>query len=292
MKTIKLISLFLPVSFLLWACGDKSEKTSGEIITVRPEGITSERIWLEVNDMEETRNTFTYGEQVKMLFNNVKGFTEINRKTYPAMSLTVIKNGKDTVNHNPRLLDAFSEGTELKPLLLHASVPMVFSHDKNDKYEWILHITDRKGHGRLAARMPFTVRPAAFCKVKNRNLSYTKAYLWDETDKKVVADGKINPEHTYKFYIEGLTGLQEKNQRIFPSFSVKLLNADKDILILKPGLLTKQYPDGMEAGLLAARPFIVKIRFPKNQKQYFLTVMVRDRQSDRLLRFKMELNEI
>ncbi len=292
MKTIKLISLFLPVSFLLWACGDKSEKTSGEIITVRPEGITSERIWLEVNDMEETRNTFTYGEQVKMLFNNVKGFTEINRKTYPAMSLTVIKNGKDTVNHNPRLLDAFSEGTELKPLLLHASVPMVFSHDKNDKYEWILHITDRKGQGRLAARMPFTVRPAAFCKVKNRNLSYTKAYLWDETDKKVVADGKINPEHTYKFYIEGLTGLQEKNQRIFPSFSVKLLNADKDILILKPGLLTKQYPDGMEAGLLAARPFIVKIRFPKNQKQYFLTVMVRDRQSDRLLRFKMELNEI
>ncbi len=292
MKTIKLISLFLPVSFLLWACGDKSEKTSGEIITVRPEGITSERIWLEVNDMEETRNTFTYGEQVKMLFNNVKGFTEINRKTYPAMSLTVIKNGKDTVNHNPRLLDAFSEGTELKPLLLHASVPMVFSHDKNDKYEWILHITDRKGQGRLAARMPFTVRPAVFCKVKNRNLSYTKAYLWDETDKKVVADGKINPEHTYKFYIEGLTGLQEKNQRIFPSFSVKLLNADKDILILKPGLLTKQYPDGMEAGLLAARPFIVKIRFPKNQKQYFLTVMVRDRQSDRLLRFKMELNEI
>ncbi len=292
MKTIKLISLFLPVSFLLWACGDKKEKTSGEIITVRPEGITSERIWLEVNDMEETRNTFTYGEQVKMLFNNVKGFTEINRKTYPAMSLTVIKNGKDTVNHNPRLLDAFSEGTELKPLLLHASVPMVFSHDKNDKYEWILHITDRKGQGRLAARMPFTVRPAAFCKVKNRNLSYTKAYLWDETDKKVVADGKINPEHTYKFYIEGLTGLQEKNQRIFPSFSVKLLNADKDILILKPGLLTKQYPDGMEAGLLAARPFIVKIRFPKNQKQYFLTVMVRDRQSDRLLRFKMELNEI
>ncbi len=84
-------------------------------------GITCNDIYLTSNNKKINRNTFSYGEDFTINYEDVMGFIKVNGNDFPGMSITVISSNKDTVLFEPDLYKQYSEeGINFQPLLIQA----------------------------------------------------------------------------------------------------------------------------------------------------------------------------
>ncbi|WP_027878859.1 hypothetical protein [Mesoflavibacter zeaxanthinifaciens] len=95
MKLLKLIFLVL----LLSSCqfNQSVNKNFNTDTYTRGKGLACNDVYMTINDVEDNRNEIIYGEKIKFVFNGITGFNVIEDKSYPAMSIYVVKNQKDTV---------------------------------------------------------------------------------------------------------------------------------------------------------------------------------------------------
>ncbi|MCX2745461.1 hypothetical protein OO013_16395 [Mangrovivirga sp. M17] len=190
----------------------------------RGDGLSSDEIIIEINGVIENRNKFINGEKVKFIFNNITGLKNENGKSYPGLSLYIVKNDKDTVLQNDDLLANLEDGTELSPLQLQANFTAVLPHDNEESYKALVKIWDKKGDGSLNYELPFTMEANKLLKIKKEKLTFTEIYLWDKTENHVVVNNEINIANEFIFALEGIDGLEIVDGKAFPSLSIEIID--------------------------------------------------------------------
>ncbi|MBI2259970.1 MAG: hypothetical protein HYU67_13855 [Flavobacteriia bacterium] len=203
----------------------------------KSDGIGCEKVDIELNGKVEKRNEFIFGEKVDIVFHNISGLKVIDKKTFPIMSMNIIKNGIDTVFSENNLLSNLENGTELSPLRLNAFFQISFSGRKNEKYKVFIEIRDQKGKGSFKYELPFTVKENKLLKLENNGIEYSNIYLWNETNKKIVDDIHINSKDLFILILDDIEGFEIKNEKVFPIFSIEIMDKNGNKILSNPNML-------------------------------------------------------
>lgn len=220
-----------------------NDLTTGEY--TRGDGITSDKVVIINSGKSEKKNTFFYGEEVQFLFNNVLGLTEVNNKTYPGLSLHIIKNEKDTVLSQKDLFKDLNEGTDLSPLQLNASFRAALPYKEEESYKLFIEIWDKKGEGKYNYELPFSVVENNLLDIKSKGITYSNIYLWDETTKQPVLEENIASDHLTILILDGVEGFELKNEKIFPVFSLVMTDSKGNKILSSPNLLSEYETEGI-----------------------------------------------
>lgn len=257
----------------------------------RGDGIGVDNITIEINGETDTRNEFVFGEKVNLVFNNVSGLTNSNGKTFPELSMYILKNEKDTVFSNPNLLKSLNNGTELSPLQLQANFRTALSNHNNEKYKVFVEITDKKGDGTFNYELPFTVKENDLLDVNSNGIEYSTIYLWNETLKQPVLDSNISSEHLFILILNDIEGLELTNEKVFPIFSLDLTDNNGNKILSNPNLLGAYEDVGVNPKDLKSQ-VTAKLTFTKGtiNNPCKLTAKLKDKNSSKEINISTELN--
>ena len=257
----------------------------------RGDGIGVDDISIEINGETDNRNEFVFGEKVNLVFNNVSGLTNSNGKTFPELSMYLVKNEKDTIDSNPNLLKNLNDGTDLSPLQLQANFRTAFPYQDNEKYKVLIEITDKKGDGRFSYELPFTVKENDLLDINSNGIRYADIYLWNETLKQPVFDRNISTEHLLILILNDIEGLELSNDKVFPIFSLDLTDNNGNKIISNPNLLSAYDEEGVNPKDLKSQ-VTAKLTFTKGQvnNPCKLTAKLKDKNSEKEVKISAELN--
>lgn len=257
----------------------------------RGDGIGVDDISIEINGETDNRNEFVFGEKVNLVFNNVSGLTNSNGKTFPELSMYLVKNEKDTIDSNPNLLKNLNDGTDLSPLQLQANFRTALPYQDNEKYKVLIEITDKKGDGRFSYELPFTVKENDLLDINSNGIRYADIYLWNETLKQPVFDRNISTEHLLILILNDIEGLELFNDKVFPIFSLDLTDNNGNKIISNPNLLSAYDEEGVNPKDLKSQ-VTAKLTFTKGQVKNpcKLTAKLKDKNSDKEVKISAELN--
>lgn len=253
-------------------------------------GISVEDIRIEVNGKTAKSTNFTYGDKIDIVFNMVNGLNELEGRTFPEMSLDIVKNDTDTIISHPRLLKHLQNGTDLKPILLTAFFNVAISPKGDNNYKALVKIRDRKGDGSFNYELPFTVKPSDLLKISSNDLDYSTIYLWDDTSKRVVNDQKVNVDNTYILILEGIDGLEEVNAKVYPIFALDLRDAGDNIILSEPNIFAAYVQTGV-APELVKEQISATITFTNGNalNPCKLNAIIKDKHSNRHINITTEL---
>lgn len=243
LKTLmnKFRSIFLLIVITTFSSCQFNQSINKDLTTgaySRGDGIGSNKVIIEVNGKKENRNEFVYGEKVNLVFNDITGLTNSDGKTYPGLSMQIVKNGKDTVLSNPNLLKSLDSGTGLFPLQLQANFRTSLPYQKGEKYKIFVNIWDKKGDGKFAYELPFSVKENDLLNIENKGIKYSNIYLWNETLKQPVFNQNINTKDLFILILDDIEGLELSNEKVFPIFSIDIVDNKGNKIISNPNLLS------------------------------------------------------
>lgn len=291
-KTFRLDAILILIATTLYSC-QFSKSVEKDLLTgafSSGDGISSDKVIIEVNGTNDNRNEFTFGEKVNLVFENVRGFTKSDGKVFPGISMAVVKNQKDTLHVSADLLKDFDDGTELSPLKLNANFAAAFPSKSGDTFKVYVKIYDKKGKGTFNYELPFTVKQNDLLKINNNGLTYSNIYLWDETIKKPVLDKNIDANHLFILILDGVEGLQSVNEKVYPVFSVEITDSKGGKIISSENLLRNYEKEGIDAKNLKEQ-VIAKISFTKGMfnNPCKLTAKLKDNNSTKEILIETEL---
>ncbi|WP_234423329.1 hypothetical protein [Aquimarina spinulae] len=257
----------------------------------RGDGIGVDDIAIEVNGETDNRNKFVFGEDVNLIFNNVSGLTHSNGKTYPELSMYIVKNDKDTVFSNQNLLKSLNNGTDLSPLQLQANFISALPNQNDEKYKVLVEITDKKGDGTFNYELPFTVKENDLLDVKSNGIEYSTIYLWNETLKQPVFKSNISSEHLFILILNDIEGLELTDDKVFPIFSVDLTDNNGNKILSNSNLLSAYEDVGVNPKDLKSQ-VTAKLTFTKGEinNPCRLTAKLKDKNSKKEVNISTELN--
>ena len=221
-----LFLVFLPGILLCTSCqfNQSAHKDLSTGAYSRGNGIGCDNVRIEISGTSETRNEFVYGEKVDFVFNDIRGLQNIDGKFYPGMSMHVVKNEKDTILSKPNLLENLKQGTDLSPLQLRAHFRALLPYENEEDYKVFVKIWDQKGEGTFTYELPFTVAGNNLLKIQNDGIEYSNIYLWNESSEQPVYHPNVNFKDLYILILEGIEGLSEENGKVYPIFSIELMD--------------------------------------------------------------------
>jgi len=183
--------------------------------------ISCEDVYLTVDDQKISRNTFTYGEEFFLNFNNIEGFKKENDKVFPGMSIAVLNKTGDTLLQAKDVYNSYKDGISIFPLMLQAKITMASPIRSKGNYTLFVKIWDKKDIGTFSAVLGFNVTPSGKIKVETSNVSFDEIYLYSKDRNKVLTDNKIKVNETAFLLFEGLSGLKAENEKVYPGLSIK-----------------------------------------------------------------------
>jgi len=257
----------------------------------RGNGIGSDNVAIEINGKVEKRNEFIFGEKVNLIFNNISGLTYSEEKTYPGLAIHIVKNEKDTVLSSPNLLKSLDDGTDLSPLQLQANFTAALPYQNNEKYIVYVDIWDKKGDGKFTYELPFTVKENKLLNIESSGIEYSRIYLWNETLKQSVFDNNINSEHLFILIFDDVEGLVVRNEKVFPIFSIDIIDNDGGEILSSPNVLSDFENEGVDPKDLKAQ-MTAKITFSKGETNNpcRLIAKLKDKNSSKEINVTTELN--
>lgn len=227
----------------------------------RGNGLSCSDISIQVNEKDDNRNEYIYGEKVNFTFNDIKGFNKINGKVFPGLSLVIIDNKKDTVMSFLDLLEEYNDGTKLSPLLLRAHFIGVLPYENREKYTVHIKIWDKKGKGTFSYEMPFTVKKNKLLKIGAKGLKYSTIYLWNNTTKLVVTDKYIDLKNEYNLIIEGISGLENIENMVYPVLPIEIRDRNGKEILSNSNILEEYRMSGVDTTELLEGQIPVTITF-------------------------------
>lgn len=289
----KLRTIILIIGIITFNSCQLNQSVSTDLITgasSRGNGIGCDDISIEINGKTEKRNEYYFGEKVNVIFNNISGLTHINNKTFPGLSIFVVKNEKDTVLSNPNLLKSLNNGTDLSPLQLQANFRNAFTYQKEAKYKVFINIWDKKGDGKFNYELPFTIKKNDLLKIENKGIEYSSIYLWNETIKQPVFDKNVSSNDLLILILNDIDGLQLSNEKVFPIFSIDLLDNSGNKIISNPNLLSEYEDEGINPEDLKSQ-LTAKISFSKGEinNPCKLIVKLKDKKSSKEINIRTKL---
>lgn len=247
-------------------------------------------ITLEIKGEIVNKNEFVFGEKINFIFNNITGMTNLNGKTYPGLSMCIVKNDKDTVYFNPNLISSLIDGTTFSPLQLQANFTTALPSQNNEKYRVYINIWDKKGTGKLSYELPFIIKHNDLLDINNNGIEYSNIYFWNETLKYSVVDNNLNAEHIFFLIFNDIEGLELINNMVYPILSLSLKDKNGNIVLANPNLLGDFDEEGINPKDLKNQ-VTAKITFTKGKHNnpYLLNVQLKDKNSSKKINVSSKL---
>lgn len=239
---------FLLLSLLVFSCEVKKSFDKDLItgLATKGDGISSDKVFLSVDDKKIERNTFIYGEVVYLNFSNVEGLTKEDNNTFPGMEFYITdKQGKKLL-YSKDLYSAYTEGINFSPLVLKANFTVAKPIHSNNEYTLFARIWDKNGKGTFTVEMDFKVKPNEKLKISTNGMSYSEVYLYSEKKDKVITDNKINFGDKIYAFFEGLSGMRDYDGKVFPGLSLVVTDNTGDVIIDYEDLFSEYSEDGIE----------------------------------------------
>lgn len=282
----------ITVSMMFTSC-QFNQSASKDLVTgavSRGNGIGCETISMEVNGRKDRRNSFVYGETVNIVFDGITGLIKEEGKTYPGLSLHIVKDEKDTVMAYPNLLEELEAGADLPALQLQANFTAALPYRGNEKYKAYIRIWDRKGNGSFSYEVPFTVTDAGLLDIKSTAIDYSNIYLWNESLASPVVDKAIDPGHTILLILEGITGLKETKGKVFPALSISLVDNEWNTILSNPNLFSEYVSTGADT-IDVKKQVSAVINFQKGRTKNpcRLKAVLKDQRSEKQMVISAEL---
>jgi len=288
-KTLTLLIVFMSLFSCQFNQSVNKDLKTGEYS--RGDGIGVDDITIKINGKTNNKNEFVFGEKVNLVFNNVSGLTKLNGKTFPALSMYIIKNEKDIVLSNPNLLNSLEDGTNVSPLQLKANFTTALPNQNNEKYKVFVEITDKKGNGKFNYELPFTIKKYDLLDINSNGIDYSTVYLWNETLKQPVFESTVSSEHLFYLILNDIQGLELINEKVFPIFSLDITDANGNKILSNPNLLGAYEDVGVNPNDLK-KQVRAKLTFTKEtiNNPCKLTAKLKDKNSEKEINVSTELN--
>jgi hypothetical protein len=243
------------VSILISGCNFsksvKKDLVSG--LTSSGSGLTCEDVYLTVNNERTSRNTFSYGDMIYLVFSDLKGFTTENGNVFPVMEIVVIDLTGDTALYAGDLYSEYTEGIKYSPLELTADVTVATPIKSGGEYVLNVTIRDRKGSGSFNSKLMFTVEGNGNIKTEPFNVTYNEVYLYSQGNNKVINDGRIGFDDNVYIMAEGMNGFKVENGKVFPGLGLKGTDSEGNVIIDYPDLFTEYGNTGVDVSDFSAR---------------------------------------
>lgn len=291
MRKIRILSLLIAI--ITFSSCQFNQSVNTDLITgaySRGNGIGCDDVSIEINGKVEKRNEFIFGEKVNLIFNNISGLTNSDNKTYPELSMHIVKNEKDTVFSNSNLLKNLNDGTDLFPLQLQANFRTALPYQNKEKYKVYVNIWDKKGDGKFTYELPFTIKENDLLNIENNGIEYSKIYLWNETLKQPVFDKNVSSEHLLILILDDIEGLELSNEKVFPIFSIDLIDNNGNKILSNPNMLSEFENDGVNPKDLKSQ-LTAKITFSEGEinNPCKLIAKLKDKNSSKEINITAEL---
>jgi len=283
---ITLLFILATISSCEYHQSTKKDLTTGAVI--KENNLKCTEVTIEQNNKIVKTNTFTYGDEIVIIFDEVTGLKkQSNNFVYPAMSLSVVKNDKEVVISESNLLKDLN-GTDLTPLQLSASFKATFDFETPGTYKIVIKIWDLKGDGTITYEYPFKLKAAddeAFIIQKSEGVSYKNIYLINKSNNKIV--GKVlDAKNTYSLIFEGLKGLNNSG-KVYPDFSVKIADNNGKLVYNYTHLLQQYETVGIDAKLVEKSLFSnISFKDISIANPYHLTALVKDLKTHNYIQVK------
>lgn len=240
---------FLALSLLVFGCEVRKSFNKDLItgLTTKGDGISTDDVFLSVDDKKIERNTFIYGEVVYLNFTNVEGLTEEGGKVFPGMEFYVSDKSGKKLLYFEDMYSSYSEGVSYSPLELNANLTVAKPIHSNNEYTLFAKIWDKKGEGTFTAELEFKVKPNDKLKITTNGMSYGEVYLYSEKEDRVIIDNRINfGDNIYAFF-EGLSGMTETDGKVFPGMSLIITDNKGEVILNYDDLFLEYSEDGVAA---------------------------------------------
>ncbi len=259
-------------------------------ILTKGDGLSCDNVYLSVNDEETKQTTFIYGQKFKMNFNNISGFKKENANVFPGMEMIVTNNIGDTVLYSADLYSGYTEGFNLSPLLLSATVTPASPINSGEEYTLYVKIWDKKDDGTFTGEVDFKVVPNDHIIVDANKIIFNELYLFSKERGAVIPDNRFKFNETVYIIFEGLTGFQEDNGMVFPGLSLTAKDNDGNVVLDNKDMFIDYSEKGISTGDVRAR---VSANFILNGSEFKnpmrLELMIWDKKSDARVTAKAEL---
>lgn len=187
-------------------------------------GLTPERVFIQINEDTVNRNEFYYGEKVYFEFSNLDGFQWLDELIYPGMSL-LIKQGDDTLFHRADIFPELDKGTDLQGIDLVAYVRMIFSYRQNENFLLSIRLWDKKGTADCHFEMPFKIKTNEKLQINENGLGFKSIYLWDKANDQSLNSNKNTGSDELLIFYEEVSGFNAHNDTIFPAYSILITDS-------------------------------------------------------------------
>jgi hypothetical protein len=225
-----------------------------------------------------------------MNFDNISGFTKENDNVFPGMEMIVISQKGDTVLQSTDLYSGYTEGLNLSPLLLSATVTPAAPINSGGEYTLFVKIWDKKGKGTFTGEVDFIVVPNDHLIVDANKITVSEVYLFSKERGAVIPDNKIRFNETTYIIFEGLAGFREENGMVFPGMSLTAQDNENNVILDNNDMFLDYSERGISIDDVHAR---VSANFAftgsefKNPMHFELTIW--DKKSDARITAKAEL---
>jgi hypothetical protein len=261
-------------SILISACNFNHSESLDSVtgMSTKGDGLSSDEPFIEIEGVTVNRNSFSYGEKVWIMFNNVQGLERNNDRAHVGLSIKITNTltNKVEVEEDDLFADR-ADGFEETPLLVKANFLAAFPYKDNEKYKIDVRIWDKDGTGEFTMSMPFTIHESELINVKSKQIEYSSVYLWNETKQIALVDNKIDMSDKLLIIFDGLKGFSEEGGSVYPTVSLELIDDAGTVIISEDNLLSDVVQSGVGPEELAGQlPLSVafgrKIKSPAHLK--------------------------
>lgn len=257
---MKIRTLSIAIGLLSVISCDFRKSVSKDLVTgmvTKGDGLSSEDVYLTTGDETIQRNTFTYGEELSLSFNNIEGFERIDNHVFPGMSLIVISENGDTVLKNLDLYAGLASGTDHSPLLLTSEVTVADPIHSNGEYTLFVNIWDKKGDGVFTAELDFDVVPNDQIDIECNHITYREIYLYSQQRQRVITNNTAGFNENVFMMFEGLEGFVKEGEMISIGLSLTVKDSEGNLIVNEGDLMDASGMDYSEVHSQLAPNFIL-----------------------------------
>jgi hypothetical protein len=222
------------------------EKNLSNGLVTKGFNLSCDGVTVSVDDKELGSNTLIYGQKIEFAFPNIDGFVRENGKAFPGMRLKVKNSAGEVVLSEEDMYKDYSSGIKEDPMTLFAKITLGNPIYSDDTYSIEVFIWDKKSKATFEAKMEIDlVSNEAISRVSD-GIEAGEIYLFSENQKRVISNNEISEKEKVYLFVEEISGFEEFEGLVYPGFSVKITDANNNVLLDNPDLYV-EYGDGVDA---------------------------------------------
>lgn len=285
-KTASIVLCFLTlISCDFRKSVNKNLKTG---MVTKGNGLSCEDVFLTVDEETIERNTFTYGEEFILNFNNMEGFERMDNHASPGMSLLVTDEHGDTLLKKRDLYADLTNGTDHSPLLLMANVMIADPIHSKGSYTLLVSIWDKKSDGLFTAKFDFDVLANDQIVIESDHTSYREIFLYSQQRQQVITDNRAGFSENIYMMFEGLEGFSKEGNMVSIGLSLMVEDASGKVLVNEEDLIGESGFQYSEFHTQMAANFILTGSQVNNPVKY--EIYIWDKKGEGLIRATTQLH--